>query len=126
MRDAVSRLAGDVNRLRAVRKQLADRDELLKDEARAADLVKGSKALIEKLDALEAKFHNPKAQVAYDILAQKGGAQLYSQLVLLYGFADDSDGPVTQGMREVFAEETKLLGTYEAELGALFKGDWPG
>ena len=62
VRDAVSRLSGDVNRLRAVRKQLADRDDLLKDEARAADLVKGSKALIDKLDALEEKFHNPKAQ----------------------------------------------------------------
>jgi photosystem II stability/assembly factor-like uncharacterized protein len=123
VRGAVGRLAEDVNRLRAVRKQLADRDELLKDETRAADLVKASKALIEKLDALEGKFHNPKAHVAYDILAQKGGAQLYSQLVMLHEFADDSDGPVTQGMREVFDEATKVLAGYEAELAALFKGD---
>jgi photosystem II stability/assembly factor-like uncharacterized protein len=122
-RDAVSRVAGDVNRLRAVRKQLADRNELLKDEAGAAELVKESKALIEKLDALEAKFHNPKAHVAYDILAQKGGAQLYSQLALLYEFADDSDGPVTQGMREVFAEQLKVLAGYESDLDALFKGE---
>ena len=30
--------------------------------------------------ALEEKLHNPKAKVTYDILAQKGGAKLYSQL----------------------------------------------
>ncbi len=123
VRETVSRLSDDVNRLRAVRKQLADRDELLKDEAGAAALVKGSKELAEKLDALEAKFHNPKAHVAYDILAQKGGAQLYSQLVMLAAFADDSDGPVTQGMREMLAEGAKVLAGYEAELDALFKGE---
>jgi photosystem II stability/assembly factor-like uncharacterized protein len=122
-RDAISRLSGDVNRLRAVRKQLADRNELLKDEAGAAELVKEGKALIEKLDVLEEKFHNPKAHVAYDILAQKGGAQLYSQLVLIYEFADDSDGPVTQGMHEVFAEQLKVLAGYESDLNALFTGD---
>jgi photosystem II stability/assembly factor-like uncharacterized protein len=121
VRDTISRLSRDVNRLRAVRKQVADRNELLKDETRAADLVKESKALIEKLDLLEAKFHNPKAQVGYDILAQKGGAQLYSQLVLLHEFADDSDGPITQGMREVFADERKVLAGYETNLDALFK-----
>jgi hypothetical protein len=122
-RDGISRLSHDVNRLRAVRKQLTERNELVKDEAGAADLAKASQGLVEKLDALEAKFHNPKAHVAYDILAQKGGAQLYSQLVLLYEFADDSDGPITQGMRETFADEMKVLAGYETELDALFKGE---
>ncbi len=122
-RDAISRLSRDVNRLRAVRKQLADRNELVKDEPRTADLVKQSQGLVEKLDALEKKFHNPTAHVAYDILAQKGGAQLYSQLALMYEFADDSDGPVTQGMREVFAEEMKRLAGYEAELAALLTNE---
>jgi photosystem II stability/assembly factor-like uncharacterized protein len=123
VRDAVSRLSRDVNRLRAVRKQLAERNELVREEARTSDLVKASSGLMEKLDALEKKFHNPTAHVAYDILAQKGGAQLYSQLVLLYEFADDSDGPVTQGMRETFAEQVKLLSGYESDLDALLKTD---
>jgi photosystem II stability/assembly factor-like uncharacterized protein len=123
VRDTISRLSRDVNGLRAVRKQLADRNELVKDEGRTADLVKESAGLMDKLDALEKKFHNPTAHVAYDILAQKGGAQLYSQLVLLYEFADDSDGPITQGMRETFAEQVKVLAGYESELDALLKGD---
>ncbi len=123
VRDTISKLAGDVNRLRSVRKQLADRNALVKDEKGTADLVKGSQTLIDKLDALEKKFHNPTALVAYDILAQKGGAQLYSQLAVLSDFCDDSDGPVTQGLREVFAEQKKRLTGHEAELDALFKGD---
>jgi len=123
VRDTISRLSRDVNRLRVVRKQLTDRNDLVKDEGRAAEMVKESKSMIEKLEGLEKKYHNPTAQVSYDLLAQKGGAQLYSQLLFLHGFADDSDGPVTQGMREVLAEELKLLAGYEAELDALFKGD---
>ncbi len=51
------------------------RNELLDGDAKAEPLVKASKELIAKLDALEEKLHNPKAKVAYDILAAKGGAE---------------------------------------------------
>ena len=56
--------------------------------------------MIAKLDALEARLHNPRAKVTYDILAMKGGAQLYSNLGWLYGSVLEGDGPPTQGMRE--------------------------
>jgi len=39
--------------------------------------------------------------VAYDILAQKGGAQLLSQLLFLYESVTSGEGEPTQGMREV-------------------------
>ena len=78
-------------------------------EAEEKKGVKKSKELIEKLDRLEADWHNPKAEVTYDILAMKGGAKLYSQLGQLYEFAKDSDGPVTQGMREVYQENKTTL-----------------
>src|SRR5262249_17508101 len=55
IRDEITRLSATVERLRAVRKQLADRNELLKDNTSAAALVKSSKELITKLDALEEK-----------------------------------------------------------------------
>src|SRR5439155_23462986 len=88
--------------------------EVLKDVAKATDLIEDSKKLAAKLDALEEKLHNPKAEVVYDILAQKGGAKLYSQLTALYDWSSDSDGPITQGMKEVYAEHHKEL---EALLG---------
>src|SRR5262249_18213670 len=123
VRDDITRLTGLVEQIRSIRKQLNERNALLKDNAKAADLIKGSKALIEKLDALEAKLHNPKAEVAYDILAQKGGAQLYSKLISLYEWLHESDGPVTQGMREVYAEEAEDLKKGTADLKTLLGED---
>jgi hypothetical protein len=116
LRDAVTRVTRNVNRLRSVRKQLADRNELLADHPKAPEFAATSKGLLEILDALEAKFHNPKAQVGYDILAQKGGAQLYSQLIQLGEFFNDGDGAPTQGMKEVFADHQKVLKDLEAQL----------
>ncbi|HEV3258441.1 MAG TPA: hypothetical protein VG013_16310 [Gemmataceae bacterium] len=123
VRNDISRLSGMVVQIRAVRNQLAGRDELLKDNPQAAPLVKSAQGLIGKLDALEARLHNPKAEITYDILAQRGGARLYSQLAFLYESARDSDGPPTQGMREVYDEERRELQELGRELSGLLTGD---
>jgi hypothetical protein len=123
IRDDITRLTRTVEQLRAVKKQLADRNELLKDDEKAEPLVKASKEFIVKLDALEEKLHNPKAKVSYDILAQKGGAKLYSQLAWLLEVLKESDGAPTQGVREVYAEQAKLLEQYEKEWNDLTAGD---
>jgi photosystem II stability/assembly factor-like uncharacterized protein len=123
VRDDITRLSTTVERLRAIRKQLADRNELLKDNADTADLVKASKDLIAKLDDLEGKLHNPKAEVSYDILAQKGGAKLYSQLVWLYEQIVDSDGAPPQGIKEVYSEQAGLLKKLEQDYKSLVNGD---
>jgi len=41
---------------------------------------------------VEEKLHNPKAEVTYDILAQKGGAKLYSQLATLLDWMATATG----------------------------------
>jgi hypothetical protein len=123
VRNEINRLVGLVNSMRAVRKQLKDRLALLAGDSSAAALVSAGKELIARLDALEEKLHNPRAQVSYDILAQKGGAQLYSQLIGLFEMSQNSDGPVTQGMREVSAEEGRRLKQYETELNDLWKNE---
>src|SRR5262249_46425257 len=123
VRDDITRLSSSVERLRTVRKQLAERNDLLKDNPAASELVKVSKELIAKFDALEEKLHNPKAQVSYDILAMKGGAKLYSQLVWLYNLLLDSDGAPTQGVKEVYTEQSNELNKLEGELDSLFNGD---
>ncbi|MCI0683152.1 MAG: hypothetical protein L0Y71_13705 [Gemmataceae bacterium] len=101
LRDDITRLSKTVIALRLVRKQLHVLEETWKDAAPPAGLAKEAKTLLERLDALESKLHNPKAEVSYDILAMKGGAKLYSQQAWLYVNVKDGDGPVTQGMREV-------------------------
>jgi hypothetical protein len=123
IRDDISRLAETVNRIRSVRKQLNERGELLKDDAKAEALIKDSKAFIEKLDALEAKLHNPKAEVTYDILGDKRGAQLYSKLSALFDWIKDGDGAPTQGWRDEYAEQMKELQKYLEEFKGLVTGD---
>src|SRR6185312_17431337 len=76
-----------------------------------------------KIDALEEKLHNPKAKVVYDILAQKGGARLYSQLIWLFEMIKDSDGAPSQGIREVFAEQAEMLRKYQQEWETLVSTD---
>jgi photosystem II stability/assembly factor-like uncharacterized protein len=100
VRDQFNKLSGAVEQLRAVRKQLQDRNALTREIDAAKPLVKASSELLKKLDALEGRMHNPKAQVTYDILAMKGGAQLYSNLGWIYSALLEGDGQPTQGMRE--------------------------
>jgi photosystem II stability/assembly factor-like uncharacterized protein len=116
----VNKITAAVDRIRSLKKQIASRNELLADVAKAKELIEDSKKFAGKLDAVEEKLHNPRAEVTYDILAQKGGARLYSQLAMLLDWMGDSDGPITQGMREVYVEHAKelakVLGEYREVL----------
>jgi photosystem II stability/assembly factor-like uncharacterized protein len=121
VRDDFAKLVGTVQQLQAVRKQLRERNELVELVAKAEPLVKASHDLITKLNTLEEKLHNPKAQVTYDIFAAKGGAKLYSQYAFLFDVVKDGDGPPTQGMRSVYAglaaELEKLTGEFQGIVG---------
>lgn len=119
VRDTISALTRTVYQIRAVKKQLNERAELLgtgADTAKYAALLKTAKTLSSQCDSVEGKLHNATAKIAYDILAGKNntGAKLYAVLATLYDAAK-SDDPITQGMREVFAEEVKNFGTYRSE-----------
>jgi photosystem II stability/assembly factor-like uncharacterized protein len=123
LRDDVGRLAKMVNQLRTLTQQVTARNELLKDDKKAEPLVKAGKELVQKLEALEARLHNPKAKIPYDLLAQKGGAQLYSQLNNLYYLALESDGAPTQGLRTAAGERRQELHQLETEFKALTTDD---
>ena len=126
VRDDITRLTELVESLRSIRRQLRDRIDLLKDKPEAAALVKGSTALIAKLDALENQIHNPTAEVSYDILAMKGGTRLYSRLAPLMDWIASGSGAPTAGMRQVFAEQDKELGGYAGQWDSLVSVDLAG
>ncbi len=107
IRDDISSLTDAVEQLRSIRKQLVSRDKLVKSDNK--ELLDASKALQKKLDALEEDLHNPKAEVAYDILARKGGAKVYSQLAWLYELIKDADGEPTQGIVELHKTHAGVL-----------------
>ena len=123
VRDDISGLATIVKQVRSVQTQLKERQALLKDDDAAKALLAENKKLTKSLEELEAKLHNPKAQVVYDILAQKGGAKLYSQYCTLYGFALDADGPPTQGLKEMYADLSKELKQHSGDWQKLRNGD---
>jgi photosystem II stability/assembly factor-like uncharacterized protein len=122
VRETLNRVAADVVAVRAIRAQAKDLAERLTGDARGADLVPVARRLVEQCEALEAELHNPKAEVVYDILAQRGGTQLHSNLVFLYVYSGSGDGPPTQGEREVFAELRQRIQTLEGKLAEIQSG----
>jgi photosystem II stability/assembly factor-like uncharacterized protein len=123
VRDAITHLTRTAEQVRSVRRQVVARNELLKKDPKAADLIKASEAFLKKLDAVEERLHNPKAEIAYDVLAMKGGAMAYSRLSPLFEFAKNGDGPPTQGMKNVYAAVKKDLDAADAEWKALVNTD---
>ncbi len=121
VRDAITELTETVEQIRRVKRQLIARNELLQEDRRAEPLIHASRELLSRLDTLEDKLHNPKAKIAYDILAQKGGAKLYSQLVWLFEMLKDSDGTPTDPVRDAIAEQCEMLRNYRSEWEQLTK-----
>jgi photosystem II stability/assembly factor-like uncharacterized protein len=113
----VSRLATIVNQIQSVRDQLNVKIAALKGNDKAAAWVKEAQGIIGQCDAMEAKLHNPKAEVEYDILAK--GAMLYSRLTTLLQYTLSGSGAPTQGQREVFDIQRGELDKLDAEWRAL-------
>jgi photosystem II stability/assembly factor-like uncharacterized protein len=123
LRDTIDRVVSDVERVRAMREQARDLEARLADDERAAGLVAAARRLAEGCDALEARLHNPRAEVVYDILSQPGGTQLHSNLVFLYQWAlQFGDGAPTQGVREEATALGARLAALRGELEALEAG----
>jgi hypothetical protein len=123
IRDDLDNLAKAVNGIRTLKKQLLAQHELLKGQAKADGVNSSAKELYKKLDELEEKLHNPRAKVTYDILAQPGGAKLYSQLAYIYAIVTDGDGAPTQGVRDVYAEQAKELQSLTGDYQNVVKGE---
>lgn len=127
VRDTISALTRTVLQLRTIKKQLGERADLLAtgaDTAKFSALVKAAKKLSATCDSVEGKLHNATAKISYDILAGKNntGAKLYAVLATLYDAAK-SDEAITQGMREVFAEEIKNFDAIRTEWRAVLAQD---
>jgi hypothetical protein len=119
-RDALTRLAASVARVRAVREQLDLLAKHAPKTAGAETLALALKAAIARVDAIEGTLHNPEAKVNYDILAGRGGgAKLLSQWALLYGWTRDSDHAPTESMKTRADELLTQLAERETALQSL-------
>jgi photosystem II stability/assembly factor-like uncharacterized protein len=126
VRDDISKLTDQVNRIRSVREQVQGRAKSLearKSEGAVADLLKYSEEIAKKADALEGKLHNPTAEIVYDILAMRGGTRLYSRLAPLQMWAIEAEGPPTAGMKQVLEEQEKELEALSRDTDVFIKQD---
>ena len=67
-----------------------------------------------------------KAEVTYDILAERGGARPYSRLSPLQMWAIEGDGAPTSGMKQVLEGLEKEIAAIEPEVTTLFDKDVAG
>jgi photosystem II stability/assembly factor-like uncharacterized protein len=123
LRDDVSHVARMILQVRALSKQITARNELLKDNPKAKPLVKMGKEVVDKLESLEGRLHNSKATIPYHLLAQKGGARLYSQMNNLYMLAVSNEGTPTEGLRETWSDYRQEMKNLELELNSLTGND---
>lgn len=119
VRDEITRLTKTVMKLKALKRQITMRKDLLKGRDDAKDLLKASEAYDKKLNELEEKMHNPKAKVVYDVFGPRGGAMLYSQLTWLLGNVADGDGEPTKAQLSLKMELSKRLDAYVKEWESL-------
>jgi photosystem II stability/assembly factor-like uncharacterized protein len=121
MQDHLNRLTAMVTQIRAVRDQITVKRQALTGKEAAGEWTKAADGILARLDVLEGRLHNPKAEVEYDILAK--GAGIYSRLSPLLGSATDGAGAPTQGMRDVLKDQVAALDNIEVEWRALVTTD---
>ena len=124
VRDRISAIAADAEKLRNIRDQLEARHRALSDEPGASRLLALGEEALARVAVIEKMLYNPNAKVNYDILAGRdGGARLYSRSGWLYLTGFDHNGPPTQGMREVNREQATLYEQAKDELRRLISED---
>jgi hypothetical protein len=112
----ITELSRSVEKIRLIRKQLEEHQELLEGKAKAEDLIRAAHDLQDELDQIEGKLHNTEAVIAYDILALKGGAKLYARLDAISLWVNSADGAPPQGLRELFMTQKKEVEGCRREL----------
>jgi len=121
--DEVRGVLNEIRQVRQIRTQAAELATRLGDDPARGGLAEVTQRVVRKCDSLEERLHNPKAEIVYDILAQRGGTQLLSNLVFVYVTTGWGDGAPTQGTREVFAGLQGEHAALSAELAELRRGD---
>lgn len=130
IREKLNLVAGDINRIEWLRKQLADLVLLLKEKTTENEKLTGVKDAAEELEkgilAVEGRYFQTVLAEG-DLKSFRAPNKLYSQLALLASdiAANSADFPPTNQQIEVFEELKKELDEARYRLQALEKNDIP-
>jgi len=117
-------VAGMVNRIEWIRRQIQDLAAMLKEKGDAEALVKAGQALEEKLMAVEGNL----VQLKYTGAGQdalRWPMKLYGKISTLAGSVGTADYPPTTQMIEVHEMFKKQIAGYQEELRVLLEKDVP-
>ena len=121
LRDSLESTRTGVEWVRSAQRQARHLRRQLDGAAHAA-IISAADAVIADARRIEGELHNPEAKVAYDFLRGPKGAQLYSQLVALYNWAQSSDHAPTAAMRTRAAELASDLAARVKAIQAMREG----
>jgi len=96
---------------------------MFENEEKSIPLRKLSEGLIAELGRLEAQLHNSEAEIAYDILAMKGGAKLYARLDAILNWINQADGEPPEGMKVLVAKQQEEVIQCQKALEDLLRND---
>lgn len=116
VRNTITSVTRSVEKIRGIRKQLREHCALLEGNSEAGAIIGVAERLQGLLDEIEGRLHNTEALIAYDILAQKGGAKLYARLDAISLWTNSADGAPPQGMQELFADQKEEVNQCLREL----------
>jgi photosystem II stability/assembly factor-like uncharacterized protein len=124
LREISSDVAGMVNRIEWIRKQVYDLFEMLKEDKNAEDVIKAGKALDKKLVGVEEHLIQLKLTGgSQDIL--RWPMKLYGKISMLAGNVASGDHPPTSQALEVYKMFKQRLVAYHGQFQELLDKDIP-
>jgi photosystem II stability/assembly factor-like uncharacterized protein len=106
-----------VNKMRSAKTQLKHYDKLLKDNAKAKDLLTEGEALIKRITNWEENLIQPKQKTFQDVINFNN--KLNAQLINLSSYVDNADPKVTQGAKQRLQDLLKDWQVYKTERDAI-------
>lgn len=122
--EAVRTMHNDVNRMRAVKKQVDDLNALLKDRPEGDTLIKTSKALANKIATWEKKIITTQQETFQDVINYYN--RLSAEMLDLRGRMENAQFPkVPDGHKNVYTQLMNEWKGYKAELEQIINNDLP-
>jgi hypothetical protein len=121
LREMSDQVAGMVNRIESIRRQIYDLGELLEEDQASVSILKAGKGLDARLMSLEGDLIQLKHTGGQDSL--RWPARFYSKISRLAGEVGSTDFPPTVQQLEVFDMYVGQLADYQARLKELLGGE---
>ncbi|MEO8451110.1 MAG: hypothetical protein ABI647_15030, partial [Gemmatimonadota bacterium] len=117
----MNEVQGFAKRAGAVRDQIRSLIDRTSGLADADTIAKAGRAIVEKIDAVEGKLTNTRGKTFQDVINFRNG--IIDQYLNLANAVDQTEAPLTQGMRARLEDLNRLWESNRREVEAILTGD---